>query len=135
MFKKYDKVVLVDNAMMSADKGCMAVVTSCSVDENGYIRVEWINSTLGQKHNQEDGEYNVSRFRLLNEVDTKSQPNPIIETPEPRTYTAEQMIEFANMNSEYDIDEKDLVLYHDVLEQRNDEEYQLYLKLSAKYNK
>jgi CRISPR-associated protein Cas8b1/Cst1 subtype I-B len=49
-----------------------------------------------------------------------------------KEFTAEQMIEFANWFGE-DISEKDLNSYRDMLKQREEQEYQLYLTLKAKY--
>jgi hypothetical protein len=47
-------------------------------------------------------------------------------------FTAEQMIEFGNWCGE-DITEQDLNSYRDMLKQREEQEYQLYLTLKAKY--
>jgi hypothetical protein len=46
-------------------------------------------------------------------------------------FTAEQMIEFASWYG--DISEKELNSYKDMLKQRQEKEYQLYLTLKAKY--
>jgi hypothetical protein len=46
-------------------------------------------------------------------------------------FTAEQMIEFANCFSY--ASEKELISYKDMLKQRKEQEYQLYLTLKAKY--
>ena len=47
-------------------------------------------------------------------------------------FTASDMIEFANWFGE-DITEKELQSFRDVLKQRAEQEYQLYLELKAKY--
>jgi hypothetical protein len=47
-------------------------------------------------------------------------------------FTAEQMIEFANWFGE-DISEDELKSYRDMLKQREEQQYQLYLTLKAKY--
>ena len=47
-------------------------------------------------------------------------------------FTAEEMIEFANWFGE-DISEKELNSYRDMLKQREEQQYQLYLTLKAKY--
>lgn len=49
-----------------------------------------------------------------------------------KEFTAEEMIEFANWYGE-DISEKELMVYRDMLKQRAEQEYQLYLKLKDKY--
>ncbi len=49
-----------------------------------------------------------------------------------KEFTAEQMIEFANWFGE-DISENELKSYKDMLKQREEQEYQLYLTLKAKY--
>jgi|LakMenE01Jun11ns_1017448.scaffolds.fasta_scaffold9230726_2 hypothetical protein len=46
-------------------------------------------------------------------------------------FTAEQMIEFANWFSE--VSEKELNSYRDMLKQKEEQQYQLYLTLKAKY--
>jgi hypothetical protein len=46
-------------------------------------------------------------------------------------FTAEEMIEFANWFSE--VSEKELNSYKDMLKQREEQQYQLYLTLKAKY--
>jgi hypothetical protein len=54
------------------------------------------------------------------------------DEPNKKLFTAEQMIEFANWFGE-DISEKELNSYKDMLKQRKEQEYQLYLTLKAKY--
>lgn len=49
-----------------------------------------------------------------------------------KEFTAEQMIEFANWFCE-DVSEKELNNYRDSLKEKEEREYQLYLKLKAKY--
>ena len=49
-----------------------------------------------------------------------------------KEFTAEQMIEFGNWCGE-DITEQDLNSYRDMLKQREEQEYQLYLTLKSKY--
>jgi hypothetical protein len=51
---------------------------------------------------------------------------------ESRTFTAQEMIEFAGWYSA-DVDETCLKSYIDMLKQRQEQEYQLYLTLKAKY--
>ena len=46
-------------------------------------------------------------------------------------FTAEQMIEFANWFRE--VSEKELNSYRDMLKQKEEQQYQLYLTLKAKY--
>jgi len=54
------------------------------------------------------------------------------DEPNKELFTAEQMIEFASWYGD-DISEKDLNSYRDMLKQREEQEYQLYLTLKAKY--
>jgi len=49
-----------------------------------------------------------------------------------KEFTAADMIEFANWYGE-DITEMELQSFRDTLKQREEQEYQLYLKLKAKY--
>ena len=62
-------------------------------------------------------------IELLNEADMKLSK---------KEFTASDMIEFANWYGE-DITEMELRSFRDVLKQRAEQEYQLYLKLKAKY--
>jgi hypothetical protein len=52
-----------------------------------------------------------------------------------KEFIAEQMIEFANAFSADDITEEHLQDYRDTLKQKEEQEYQMYLALKAKYEK
>ena len=126
-FKKDDKVVLVEDTMMACRYGSTARVINGLTDD-GMIEIEWL---MGHKEvktphlRQMNGWYDANRFKLC--------PESIIDEESPKLYTAEQMIEFATMFTVYSTDE--LEAYNDICKQRENEEYELYLKLSAKYNK
>ena len=50
-----------------------------------------------------------------------------------KEFTVEDMLEFANMHSEYDIEKLHLEAFKASKKQREEEEYKLYLKLRDKY--
>jgi len=126
MIFKGDTVELIDNSGMNAVVGCLAKVTSHEI--LGIIQVEWIMSD--GLNGQSDGGYMSDRFELK----FTQTPTPTKDIPAAKTYTAEQMIEFANMFTEKEyITKDDLETYHDVLKQREDKEYKLYLELKSKY--
>lgn len=51
-----------------------------------------------------------------------------------KEFTAAQMIDFANHFGGEDISEEHLQSYRDMLQQRAEQEYQMYLELKAKYD-
>jgi hypothetical protein len=128
-FKKGDIVVLVEDTMMACRYGSTARVIN-GLNDDEMIEIEWLE-TLDRKEvktphsRQMNGWYDANRFKLC--------PESIVDEESPKLYTAEQMIEFATMFTVYSTDE--LEAYNDICKQRENEEYELYLKLSAKYNK
>ena len=56
-----------------------------------------------------------------------------MKNKEEKEFTASDMIRFANWHSEGEITDEHLQFYRDHLKQIEDEEYQTYLALKAKY--
>jgi len=50
-----------------------------------------------------------------------------------KEFTRQDMIEFASWHSEFDIDDTHLENYLETKKQKQDQEYQKYLELHAKY--
>jgi hypothetical protein len=113
-----DKVRFTNNIGFAAPIGSTARIVGT---EAPYIQIEWIDNG---NSDQMDGCYSPERFEVIEETQNKNMNKEL--------FTAEQMIEFANWFGE-DISEKDLNSYRDMLKQREEQEYQLYLTLKTKY--
>jgi len=112
-----DKVRFTNNRGCSAPIGSTARIVGIDGD---YIQIKWIDKG---KSSQMDGNYFPKDFEVIEEIQNKNVN---------KEFTAEQMIEFASWYGD-DISEKDLNSYRDMLKQREEQEYQLYLTLKAKY--
>ena len=112
-----DKVRITNNIGLAAPIGSTARIVGINGD---YIRIKWIDKG---DSGQMDGSYNLEDFEVIEETQNKNMN---------KEFTAEQMIEFANWFGE-DISEKELNSYKDMLKQKEEQEYQLYLTLKAKY--
>jgi hypothetical protein len=113
-----DKVRFTNNIGFAAPTGSTARIVGIDGD---YIQIKWIDKG---KSNQMDGFYYPEHFEVIEETQNKNMNKEL--------FTAEQMIEFANWYGE-DISEKELNSYKDMLKQREEQQYQLYLTLKAKY--
>jgi len=112
-----DKVRFINNSGFAAPIGSTARIIGT---DGPYIQVEWIDKGNSR---QLDGSYFPENFEVIEEIQNNNLN---------KEFTAEQMIEFANWFGE-DISEKELNSYRDMLKQRKEQEYQLYLTLKAKY--
>jgi len=112
-----DKVKFTNNGCYSAPTGSTARIVGIN---KPYIKVEWIDKG---DSGQMNGCYYPEDFEVIEEAQNNNMN---------KEFTAEQMIEFASWYSE-NISEKDLNSYRDMLKQRQEKEYQLYLTLKAKY--
>jgi hypothetical protein len=113
-----DKVRFTNNGCYSAPTGSTARIVGT---KGSWIQVEWIDKG---DSGQMDGSYCPEDFEVIKETQNKNMNKEL--------FTAEQMIEFANWFGE-DISEDELKSYRDMLKQREEQEYQLYLTLKAKY--
>jgi hypothetical protein len=112
-----DKVRFTNCGSYSAPTGSTARIVGTKAP---YIQVEWIDKG---DSGQMDGCYFPEDFEVIEEAQNNNMN---------KEFTAEQMIEFANWYGD-DISEKDLNSYRDMLKQREEQQYQLYLTLKAKY--
>lgn len=113
-----DKVRFTNYGSYSAPTGSTARIVG--INKANYIQVEWIDKG---DSGQMDGCYFPEDFEVIEEAQNNNMNKEL--------FTAEQMIEFASWYG--DISEKDLNLYRDMLKQREEQQYQLYLTLKAKY--
>ena len=124
-----DKVRFTNCGGYSAPTGSTARIVGT---EAPYIQVEWIDKG---DSGQMDGCYFPEDFEVIEEAQNNNMNKKLFtaeEMIEFELFTAEQMIEFASWYGD-DISEKDLNSYRDMLKQREEQEYQLYLTLKAKY--
>lgn len=112
-----DKVRFTNNGCFAAPTGSTARIVGT---KSPYIQVKWIDKG---DSGQRDGSYNPEDFEVIEETQNNNLN---------KEFTAEQMIEFANWYG-YVASEKDLNSYRDMFKLREEQEYQLYLTLKAKY--
>jgi predicted TIM-barrel fold metal-dependent hydrolase len=123
-----DKVRFTNCGSYSAPTGSTARIVGI---KSPYIQVEWIDKG---DSGQMDGCYFPEDFEVIEEAQNNNMNKKLFtaeEMIEFELFTAEQMIEFANCFSY--ASEKELNSYKDILKQRQEKEYQLYLTLKAKY--
>jgi len=113
-----DKVRFIYNSGYAAPIGSTARIVGT---DGPYIQIEWIDKG---KSRQMDGSYFPEHFEVIEEIQNNNLN---------KEFTAEQMIEFANFMIFEDATEQDLDSYRDMLKQREEQDYQLYLTLKAKY--
>jgi hypothetical protein len=114
-----DKVRFTNCGNYAAPTGSTARIVGI---KSPYIQVEWIDKG---DSGQRDGRYYPEDFEVIEEAQNNNMNKEL--------FTAEQMIEFASWYGDIDISEKELNSYKDMLKQRQEKEYQLYLTLKAKY--
>jgi hypothetical protein len=112
-----DKVRFTNYGSYSAPTGSTARIIGTKAP---YIQVKWIDKG---DSGQMDGCYFPEDFEVIEEAQNNNLN---------KEFTAEQMIEFASWVGTT-ISEKDLNSYRDMLKQREEQQYQLYLTLKAKY--